>query len=254
MPNKLWARQRDDSGASEEWLGGRRWTGFAALGFVVVLAIAAAIILLLGRHDHPERGAATPAAAASGGAPTPAPSGCELAPPPSGELDVPSSAPAGVSWTLLQGTWLPSSRPAGPGTVDGRVAGCWAHTPVGALLAAAQIPFRYGTAGDAEWQATVVMLAPGPGRDAFVRQRTTDRLDPAPAIPPQIVGFQFLSYTPTAATVEIVLRYHPAQLVAAEQRVAWYENDWKYVADPAGGPWNLHEVPDLTGYIPWGGS
>ena len=249
-------RQRDDSGASDderEWLGGRRWTALAAIGFVLFLAVAA-IIVLLGGHDDPQRGSPPPAAAGSGGAQTAAASRCGLSPPLSTDLDVPSSAPAAVSWTLLQATMLPSSRSAGPGTVDGLVASCWAQTPVGALLAAAQIPFRYGTAGDTEWRPTVMMLAPGAGRDAFVRRRAAETFSPVPDSPPQIVGFRFLSYTPTAATVEIVLRYHPAQLVAAEQRVAWYEDDWKYVADPAGGPWNLREVPDLTGFIPWGGS
>ena len=59
---------------------------------------------------------------------------------PTGSQAVPQYSPQGITWQLYQTVALPYSNTAGPMIVDGGVARCYAHDPLGALLAASQNP------------------------------------------------------------------------------------------------------------------
>lgn len=84
--------------------------------------------------------------------------------------DVPTSAPAGVTWTLYEAVALPSSKAAGPALADEDAARCYAHTPVGALLATSQISVRYLAADD--WRKVTRTQTVGEGRDTYIADRT----------------------------------------------------------------------------------
>jgi len=60
-------------------------------------------------------------------------------------------------------------------TLDGDIATGYAHTPVGALIAAANISTRYFLALDLNYrQAAEAMVAPGVGRDVWIALRAKE--------------------------------------------------------------------------------
>ncbi|MEU8024679.1 hypothetical protein AB0B88_20960 [Micromonospora haikouensis] len=171
----------------------------------------------------------------------------------------PTSAPDDVTWELVGQTAVPVSASAGPRTSDGGVASGYAHTPVGALVAAAQIVVRSGfSAGRASWEPTIQQqFEPSPDRDRLLA--TLRELGDPPAQPgelSQIVGYQYQSYSPDTAVIGLVLRapsagtprYHVLSLT-----LRWREGDWRMVAPP-GGAWTAinRETSDLVGVVEWG--
>src|SRR3978361_341413 len=52
---------RTDRDDEERWFGGRRWTGYAAIGFVVVIAVCAGILVLV-RHGSSATAGVAPVA------------------------------------------------------------------------------------------------------------------------------------------------------------------------------------------------
>jgi hypothetical protein len=171
-----------------------------------------------------------------------------------GPVTVPSAAPQNVTWQLYHTVALPFSSQAGPYQGGDSTATGYAHTPTGALLAAAQLPIRKLVAPD--WQAVVTQqIVPGPGRDAYLaaRAKVTDA-----AVTPgqfgQFAGFTFVNYAPGMATIQFVNRFVSGRLQATTITVQWAEGDWKLVLQPDGGDSpTAQPVPDLTGYVPWGG-
>lgn len=248
-------------GSSGNWFGGRRWTGVFAVGMLVVLGVCVAVVLLGRRHAH-HTGSAPAAASTSTPAPvsTPAhsPSSSPAAPLPTA---VPTAPPAGVSWALFDRVGLPSSPALGPKHVDGAIATGYAHSPAGALIADVQISYRYFLAGDKQWRrAAMAMLAPGAGRAAWLRTRAQysggagSTENGAGSQFTQVTGFNFVSYTPTDAVIQIAVRDAQGNLGAETEHVTWLDGDWRFVPGPDGGQAaNIQAIPDLTGFVTWGG-
>lgn len=227
--------------ADRDWFGGRRWTGIAAIGFLVVVLVAAVVVVVGRGGARPASPPAQPAAGRS------FPSGAAA-------TAVPTTAPAGVSWTIYQTVALPSAAGAGPAHVDGALATGYAHTPLGALLAAANDIYRFGLADDAQWRAVAdATLAPGPGKDAWIKLRTGQ-----PWTPPvtgdltQIAGFEFASYTPSDAVIQLVTRDSKGTYQVGAQHVTWSGTDWLLVL-PASGVGTTQITPSLAGFVAWGG-
>jgi len=170
-----------------------------------------------------------------------------------GSEDVPDSAPAGVTWSLYHGVALPSSKAAGPAVPGPDVARCYAHTPVGALLASSQIGVRYLAAED--WRAVTRAQTVGAGRDTYLARRAAAEQTAAPdqegTAHGQIAGFRFVTYHSTEAVIDTVWRFPDGRMQAAGTTVLWREGDWllEYpTAPPAPTP-----VDSLAGYVAWGG-
>jgi len=255
MP-KFRRQDRDDDG-SEEWLAGRRWTAVAAFAFLVLVGVCGIVVV------------ATSGGGASSQPGTPATAGA----PPAGTVEVPSAAgaspaddawagttaPPGITWSLASGVVLPSSPTAGPALVSGDTATGFAHNRVGALLAAVQIGDRYFRAEDSDWRAAALaMLAPGPGRDAWIRARGA--LPPQSGSDPpgslgQVAGFHFVSYADTDAVIQVVTRFAgDASMHVVADHLTWLDGDWKLVPAPDGGEAsNEQQVSSLTGFVVWGG-
>ncbi|MFF3857115.1 hypothetical protein [Micromonospora sp. NPDC002575] len=171
----------------------------------------------------------------------------------------PTAAPDDVTWELVGQTAVPVSASAGPRTSDGGVASGYAHTPVGALVAAAQLVVRSGfSAGRASWEPTIQQqFEPSPDRDRLLATLREAGEPPAqPGELSQIVGYQYQSYSPDTAVIGLVLRapsagtprYHVLSLT-----LRWREGDWRMVAPP-GGAWTAinRETSDLVGVVEWG--
>jgi hypothetical protein len=233
--------------ADQDWFGGRRWTGIAAVGVLIVVAVCALVVFVLD-HGGPARQAAPIA-----GRPATVPTVAGL---PSA---VPTAAPAGTSWVIYQTVALPSLPGAGPVHVDGAIATGYAHTPLGALLAAANESYRYGLAGDDQWLAAAQqMLAPGPGYDAWLSIRAAHPYGPAGGAGrdklSQLAGFEFISYTPSDAVIQVVTRDVNGVLQVGAEHVTWQDGDWRFVLAPDGSQLaNVQQAASLEGFVEWRG-
>ncbi|MFI5934087.1 hypothetical protein [Actinoplanes sp. NPDC051494] len=243
MP-RLFTFGRDPDPDERPYWRQRGWQ-FSA-GFLAVALFAGAIVVLLDVSD----GNPTIAAAASvqiNAGPGQRPAGCGTD---DSDQEAPVRAPDDVTWRELNGAPVPFSRSQGPRVVDGGpLLWCFAHTPMGAVMAANVIP-RQMSGGS--W-ATVVdqQVVAGRGRDIFVAMRST-----VPDTTPQysagsLAGFLLVSYTPETATVRVLIR--SAQVVAAtDYTVTWSGGDWKIQPLPFG---DLHSplvpVSGMAGFIMW---
>jgi len=199
----------------------------------------------------PTSAGATPSgSASSGSAATPA-SG------PGTDQRVPTGPPADVTWQLWNGLALPFSRSAGPVTVQGDVVAGFARTPAGALLAAVHAVGRRAAATDPGWRAVAAnLLAPGAGRDAWVAARARVQLatPPPPGTFAQLAGFQFVSWTPTDAALQLATRNPGGDFGVVTVHVTWLDDDWRLVLTPDGGDASSKQrAPSLAGFIAWGG-
>jgi hypothetical protein len=214
------------------------------LGLVVLAGLVVA--LFGGQHNTPS---APPATASVGPG---------LVAPPDAQIDqtVPTSPPTDVQWQLYQRVALPYSTIAGPRIIDGAVARGYAHTPTGALIAAAQIPYRMLVSGGDTWRQVVDrQIVPGPGRDRFVQVRSQVTADgpPDPRLT-QIAGFRFVTYTPGIAVIQFASKSNSGQLQVTTSTVQWADGDWKQVLQPDGSESpTVQSVPDLTGMVVWSG-
>lgn len=245
---------KNDSGtepapADQDWFGGRRWTGIAAIGVLVVVVVCVLVIFIAGVGGNssttgtPATGPAAPTAAP--GAPLP--------------TTVPTSAPQGANWSIYETVALPSLSGVGPAHVDGAIATGYAHTPLGALLASANESYRYLLAPDTQWRAAAdAMLAKTPGYDAWLAVRASHPYGPDTGSSDdrltQIAGFQFVSYTPSDAVIQIVTRGKSGNYQVGAAHVTWDGNDWRVVTAPDGSQVsNVQQVDSLSGFVEWRG-
>ena len=244
------------------------WTrpGFVLAGLVVVLALGCGLYLAVGGGGHhaaasSSAGPATTAVpttrspAARSTSPTKrAGGGCNVPP---GPQAVPQVAPANITWQLWRGIALPWSASAGPATVHGDIAACFAHSPLGALLAAAQLPYR--VLYSPQWLAVLDgMTVPNAGQQFVVREMRAARQTPYTPTPEdqidQIAGFQVVSYDGDTAVIDLVERSENGAMGVAPFTVQWVNGDWRLVLQPSGsdsGP--AQSVSSTVGYVAWGG-
>ena len=272
---------RADRDDEERWFGGRRWTGYAAVGFVVVIAVCAAILVLL---RHGSAGTAGQATVASTGAPlivassAPVSSAASAAPPAptsaaqvapaettaattaSAASVVPTAAPTGTVWQLVAGQAIPSQPGVGPAHVDGYTATGYAHTPLGALYAAANDFYRVPIAvsADTDWRTPLAaMVAPGPGVKILASLREPMDAQPIGAQGmgmSQLAAFKYVSYTDTDAVIELVFRDTNSGLHVGPLHMQWLSGDWRVVMTSDGTIGGADAViGTLDGFVAWQG-
>jgi hypothetical protein len=237
---------------------------FWAAGAVLAL-VAALAVFVAGASDREQDALApgvAPGVAAGSSPPTPpreqeqqgAAGSCPQQAVGPGSL--PSSAPQGVTWTVYRGVAEPAHHLHGPLRIEGDLARCYARSPYGALIASWQIATRFVLAGD--WERVVdEQLVPGPGREAYRRQRAAITADDArpPGGYGQLAAFRFASYTPQVATIQLVSRFaDTGHLQVNTVTVVWREGDWRLQLQPDGAlsP-SLQPLSDLAGFIAWAG-
>jgi hypothetical protein len=230
------------------------------VGLAVVVVIAL-IVVVVGPGSPPSSAppassaghAASHATAAPGAASPAAGAGaddCDVPVPP-GSQAIPDTTPD-VTWQLYDTVALPYSAQAGPTQVQGDVARCYAHDPLGALLAACQIAIRYVLASN--WQAVLAdQVMAGTGRNVYAAQRPDMNVSVSPGEYGQYAGFQFVTYTSALAVIQIVVQLQ-GEYQTTTMTVQWYGGDWRLQLQPTGSPGpNVQEIPNLTGFIPFGG-
>ena len=258
-------RERETTGGpSPAWMGSA----------VLLALVAAALIFVLIHAATSNPTPATPAAASPGASPGVAPpvgstptSGGGTAAPPAGQegrpagcsttgtdQTVPTSPPAGVTWTLNAGFAVPSSPADGP-TLRGAggVGYCYSHTPLGAVLAASNLGTGTGALPDILQSTLDYSTVPNQYAKAAADAGSTGEAPPGDI---QLAGFRIITYSPEQASVALSYRVAGStdsysQLTFAMQ---WYKGDWRDVPQP--GPSSVvtnATVPTLAGSIPWAG-
>ena len=236
--------------------GARRLILPAAAVAVILLGTGLAFALT-GRPPASRSPAATATAPAS-------PAGA-AGPGSQGQPQVPRVSLASVRWSGFYGVELPVSAQAGPYDTSGGVAAGFAHTPLGALLAAVNI----GVRANAQWGPrifTTVIRGQVTGPDAaallagcqaaYDQAAQSDGVtggQPLGTVDVTEQAFRWITYTPAAAILDLVSAGPGASgatvRASVQMEVVWDGGDWKVVAPP-GGDWgnSAAELSSLAGY------
>lgn len=161
-----------------------------------------------------------------------------------------------VSWQLFNGVALPYNTNAGPRRVQPPVYAGYQRSQTGALIAAVQLGTRYLLTDGQGWREVVAQqVAPGVGREAYVAARARVQLDDPPGSYGQVAGFRVLAFTPDVAVLSLVSRFPlTGRLQVTTTTLTWISGDWQLVLQPDGGSSpTAQAVPDLDGFVVWGG-
>ncbi|MEV6343975.1 hypothetical protein [Actinoplanes sp. NPDC051851] len=163
---------------------------------------------------------------------------------------LPTTAPRDVTWSDLNGAPVPKSASAGPLKTTGPLRWCFAHTPMGAVMAANTIPRQMS---GPDWRVvTQQQLVPGLSRDYFESMRESMN-DPATTqSTTEVIGFALVSYTPDSAVVKILVRQANLVFASVNYTVDWDGVDWKLRALSTGGLYDVvGEVYSTAGFVMW---
>ncbi|SBW18259.1 hypothetical protein FDG2_0592 [Candidatus Protofrankia californiensis] len=156
-----------------------------------------------------------------------------------------------LTWADFHGLALPVSPTAGPHTlVDDRASG-FAHTPLGAALAAIHVAVRTDAAvGAYIFEPTIAEQATGVDQPALLEQTRTTAAQRA--VPARLtgrfsgpgfryVGVRFDAVTPDRAVLYLATAAEDATgttvYAAGRVELRWERGDWRVVAPP-GGSWS----------------
>ncbi|MFC7257682.1 hypothetical protein [Streptomyces lutosisoli] len=254
-------RSRGGSGEWEQPFWQQRGWILSA-GFVLVLLVLAVFTLLT--HDDKPAGAAadpTPTATAttggndnggsngSGGGSDTRPAGCRTD---DKDQAKPAKVPSDFHWKADGTGLVPVSKTIGPLKYDGPVWSCFAHTPMGAVLAAHSITDHLSYPG---WRTVVDhQVVPGAGRDALIASRSQedDKPTSGKADAGGYAGFSVLAYNKEEATVMLLLRGPNAAYGTASVSVRWQDGDWKLAPDTDGTVYaGMAQVSGTKGFVTW---
>jgi hypothetical protein len=215
-----------------------------------ITAALMALILAAGflAHEHSlSRHTSPPSPARTTPAPRPKTTAHRAASPAALEAD----AAQGLTWASFHGMQLPASAAGPRNTLDGLASG-FADTPQGALLAAINIGVRTAAQwGSAIFIPTITRQVTGAAapallhaeETAYAQLRTTAHVRSGHQIGKgnaSEIGYRFLSWSTTAATVSVVTSGPTASgaavLASTRIQVVWQAGDWRVVAPP-GGNW-----------------
>jgi hypothetical protein len=237
--------------------------GLAAVAAAAaVVAVAVAVLVLLFRPASGQApGQPPPRSSTAGRVPARAPGS-------------PAAGPAAVStagWyaVALDGTAVPASRLAGPGKGPWPLAAGFADSPAGAVLAAVNIAVRTsGQLGPDVFTATISRQVTGAGAAALLSAAWKDYASAVGTHPPGSPGgpagaadasaraFRLTSWTPDAATVDVLAGAGDGAGPGAVVRlqVRWIAGDWRLVAPASGVFTATAATAGLAGYTVLPGS
>lgn len=162
-------------------------------------------------------------------------------------------SPPSATWTLVGGTAAPFVEDQGPGKIDDDgYRSCYARTPTGALLAAANYA-AMGSHAPIRKKFYEQGVVPGPGRDILLEEPIKDSGSSGNRV--QIAGFRVLRYDGNQADVDIAIRTSSGMVGAMVINLQWSGGDWKMrVTDDGKELSPLVQLPNLSGYFLWAGA
>jgi hypothetical protein len=244
-------------GGSGEWekpfWQQRGW--ILSAGFLAALLVVGMVALMTGEDPAPRAGGdpvPTPSSTddAGTGDADARPAGCRTD---DSDQEKPTAVPKDFRWKADGTGLVPVSKTAGPLKFDGPVWSCFAHTPMGAVLAAHSITDHFSYAG---WREVMErQVVPGPGRDALIANRGQEEDKPAAgqADAGGYAGFSVLAYDKDEATIMLLLRGPDTGVYgAASVTVQWHEGDWKVAPGTDGTVYaGMAQVSGTQGFITW---
>lgn len=160
-----------------------------------------------------------------------------------------------VTWELVGTTLAPADPEAGPGLRDeDGLRRCFARTPLGALLAAANV-LASGSSPALVAPVTDRLSAPGPGRDAAMADLAGRVTTGESTIRYEIAGFHLSAYDGKNSSVDVVIRASNQALLAQMIDLTWVDGDWKVELAATGQMRTpMGAVQSLAGYTAWAGA
>lgn len=225
--------------------GRRWWLAAGVVGVIVALGLILTVVGLVGVDRHAAPAAAAPSAAT--GSPHD-PSVCGLT-----EValsgGVETAPPA--QWSLVGTIAAPTVDGQGPAVVDDDgFRSCFAHTPTGAVVAAANLA-ALGSYPPVRTRFNHEAIAPGPGRDALLTEPASQGSSDGVRL--ELAGFQLLRYTGEQADLDLAFRSSTGQLFGFTVYLTWAEGDWKArMADDGSALSSISPITDLSSYVAWG--
>ncbi|MET9321072.1 hypothetical protein ABZX75_12940 [Streptomyces sp. NPDC003038] len=255
-------------GSSGEWekpfWHQRGWQVSAA--FLVAIVMIGIVALVSGGNDDgktPQGGSPTGEATKPAGGASSAPSGGTGDARPAGcrtddtDQSIPSKAPADLQWKQAGAYLIPVSPSAGPVKYDGPGWSCFAHTPLGAVLAAHAISNHVDIP---RWREVVdQQMAVGAGRDTYIEKRSKLPADQVGKEPPgskgTYVGFSLVTYSKDHATVMVLMQIPEKGYATGTMSVVWEGGDWKLRPTLTGSLLEgIAPVGGTEGFTLWGAS
>lgn len=219
------------------------WVG---AGFFILLVIfGVAYVIIWGGPTAAPSPAAAPGTASTS---TAAPTGDSGTAAPSGDQQALTAAPE-AKWALFHSLPLPVSATAGPHTQQGPLWSGYAHTATGALLAASYL--AYGADGPEAVSVLKTQAVDGPIARAYITKFTASPIASVPPGVPTVAGFRFVSYTPNAARIELLLLGAPNISYSMPVDVTWQDRDWRINLETAAGLPQTMKIDGPAGFIPW---
>jgi hypothetical protein len=224
------------------------------VGLILILGIAVVGTILWpdSEDDVPPPAAASPTADPSPDAST-APAGaesiCGLPGNDQTEIDEP---PADTEWEFVGTTHAPFVPEAGPGMVDDNgFRQCYARSPQGALVAAANI-LAMGTDPNLVEQLNEELVAEGPGRDTVLADLESNPPTSDTGLRLSVAGYRLLGYGPDHARIDLAVEGSNGSIASMTTDLKWEEGDWKVELGPDGQPIiPVAPLADTVGYHPW---
>lgn len=163
---------------------------------------------------------------------------------------IPTSGPD-ADWQANIYFLYPTSPEFGPApNPSSEMWGCFQKSPTGALFAAANL--LSGLIGEDFAEFAEEAAVPSGALDAYLSERGGQSSEQSPGQVAQIAGFQFLSVTDAAVTVNLGLRQGDVEALLVVTFV-WDDTtqNWLVAADESS---LIPAVADLSSYTPWSGS
>lgn len=230
---------------------GQRGFVLAAV-FMGVLVLAGLGLLLTDTDADPaaSTGATTPVVESAKGSTRPGgDSRCGLE---AGDQRVPATPPES-EWELVDGIASPQSDVVGPGVREGNRRLCYAHSPTGALFAAANFLSVAGSDSDDD-QLVKDLVAATAAREKMLKDPESGEGDEDPPFQIHIAGFRLGPVTPDEATVEIAIAASDQArqgFVGYTLPMRWEDGDWKLVITSTTMPYTVQRLESASGFVPW---
>ncbi|MFJ5035658.1 hypothetical protein ACIQB5_48450 [Streptomyces sp. NPDC088560] len=229
------------SNGREEFWRQRSW--LLAAGFLATVLILSVVSFALGSDDSRSGTLQTTGAPQAQPSHARCPSGGTVG---EGEPKVPED----LGWKRIGETQVPVSPSLGPQLSDRSLLRCFAHSPMGAVLAAHTITAQMSTSA---WRSAVAhQVMPGFGRDIFASQRVSLPDDVRGNDTGHYEGFWVPSYSAEKAQVQLLFKGSDGFLGTTTITLQWDQGDWKIQPDVDGSLYGeVRQVDSIEGFIAW---
>jgi hypothetical protein len=230
-----------------------RGTLLAAVAFFAILVLCGVLAVVRALADDDEQASPTTGPAPS--APAASAAASALCPADT-TTTVPTKRLTDLRWEQLGPLHLPYSAGAGPCQITETTVSGFAHTPAGALVAAAQITSRTSITTPLSVATDTIeqQVIASPARDQLLA-KTKNQKPVTEENAGQLTAWSVLSYSDDTAVISLAMTNAAlqGQYVTIPVTLRWDNGDWRMVAPPTGS-WDSSAAvtPTLQGYVEWG--